>query len=195
MIHRIILILLLFVTPALGMNIHSAMMMVCKEQATGCNPGVGYNTPETTDATVLSGRMLCSRYQANCSGTWGYAYAYHTDAGNDNAKVCVYDSGATTPTDASTLVADSSCQIVSSSTDGGWDESAGKIGGSAISGNYYWLCIVADTTAWYNGIEVNGAKTVYENESSNYGSPPANLDGTWGTFTTTADLALYVVIE
>lgn len=191
----IILAILLFVTPVMGMNLHSAMMMVCKEQATGCNPGLGYNTEETTDANVRSGRMLCARYQANCSGTWGYAYTYHTDSGSDNAKVCVYDSGNTTPTSDSTLVASSTCQIVSSSTDGGWDESAGKIGGTAVSGNYYWLCIVGDTTEWINGLEPSGAKTIYENTSSNYGSPPANLDGTWGTFTTTADLALYVVIE
>ena len=191
----LILAIILFATPVMGMNIHSVMMMVCKEQATGCNPGIGYNTIETTDATVFSGHMLCGRYQALCSGTFGYAYAYHTDAGNDNAKVCIYDSGAATPTNASTLVSGSACRTVASSTDGGWDESDAKIGGSAVNGNYYWVCIVADTTDWYNGIEVNGAKTVYENESSNYGSPPADLTGTWGTFTTTADLAIYVVIE
>lgn len=191
----IILAILLFAIPCHAVNLHQAMMAVCTPQASGCNPGVGYNNPETTDANVNDGHMFCSRYQALCSGTFGYAYAYHTDAGSDNAKVCVYDSGNTSPTSESTLVASSSCQIVSSSTDGGWDESAGKIGGTAVDGNYYWLCIVADTTAWYNGLEPSGAKTIYENTSSNYGSPPANLDGTWGTFTTTADLAIYVVIE
>jgi len=114
MIHRIILILLLFATPVMGMNLHSAMMMVTKQQAVSCTTaddseiyhpvsqdGTGYSTLgyAATKVTLSSATMVTTFLAKICdivttSGTVTMLLYSH-NAGSDEPDDAIADTDST----------------------------------------------------------------------------------------------------
>ena len=168
-----------------------------KNAAPSCNPAtneVGDRGEYATGMNVAENNMKCIPYTADCSGTLGYAYAYHSGTDAENVKVVVYSDAAAggAPVVGDLKIAASAA--MSSSTDAEWAQSSGKLGGSVTSGNPYWVCLVSDSTVWVNNIQTTGSVSIWLNTGSNYAAPPDNLDGTWGE-TTTNEVSVYVAIE
>lgn len=196
MLTRILLALLLFCTPAFADD-DDTVVVGCPT-GVACNPAtddVGDRAEYATGMNVAENNMKCMPYTASCSGTLGYAYAFHNGTSNENVKIVVYSDAAAggAPVIGDTKVGSASAAMASS-TDAEWVQSSGKLGGSVVSGNPYFVCLISDSTVWSQRFQSTGASSIWLNELSNYTTPPANLDGTWAE-TTTNEVSVYVAIE
>lgn len=199
----LILAIILFATPTLGMNLHSAMMMVTKQQAIACSSStdeVGNRTEITSIAAALEQQdMYCVIYTPDCTsgcttGTLGYAYLYHNSTGSDNAKVCVYSDDGDGIRNVDDLKI--ACSGVMASSSAEWKKSTDKLTGSITCASPYWLCVTTDNTQWTIGYKNTGDKSAKVQVSdSMYTSPPDNLTGTWDAYDASMDWSVYVEIE
>ncbi len=188
-----ILALILFATPVMGMNLHSAMMMVTKQQS-ACSSA----TNEVGDRTEYAGSLgmgtnfvSCVAYTADCSGNLAYAYAFHQGTTSENLKVFVASKTGASPEDETII---SNAGVITSTTDSEWAKSSAKLTGAVTASTAYWLCWVSDTnfsmylqttgtvSRWYNPI------------TGSYATPTTNAGDAW-TESTTNEFSIYVEIE
>jgi hypothetical protein len=155
-----------------------------------CNPA----TNEVGDRAEYTGAVnggnddaRCLLAAAECSGTLGYGYAWHeAGSGTDNAKICVYL--------ASTRALVACSGTISSSADGAWVETPGKLGGSVTASTNYYVCVVSDESIWTHGMYTSGDATVETVLEVGYDSPVDPLPAADST-DTSANLSAYVEIE
>jgi len=154
-----------------------------KNTVIGCNPDtnkVGDSTSRSLDIYLGADDMVCMLYTADCTGTLSYGHVQHYDTGDDNAKICVYNSADQVdqaPHIHDTLIA---CSTGDRTTTSGWITMTGELSGAVTSGKKYYVCTVAGAYGW-TITKANSGGNIYVNTSSGYTTPPANLDGTWNT--------------
>lgn len=157
---------------------------------------LGQTTDYGSEHTDMSGDMIfCQRYQAPCSGSLGYGYVHHYGTASDNCKIIVYnDAGSTpgVPDSGDSKIGNTSA--ISASADQQY-KSSEKLGGSITSGNYYWVCVVADpTTGWDIVRTATSANKIYYSIYTNaYTNVPTELASLMEA--TSRDISLYVEVE
>jgi hypothetical protein len=193
----LITLLLLIATPLFG---QSTVIVAKKKAAATCSVDtneVGDRTDYTSCGgtchyNVTSTAVYCIGYTADCTGTLSYAYARHYGTNADEGKVCVYSKNSAAPPDSSDLLI--GCGTISSSS-AELAQSASEVGGSVTATAEYWVCITGGTSDFDIIRTDSGSSTVYYISSGfNYGSPPANLDGSWSN-TASRDYSMYVTIK
>ena len=156
----------------------------------GCNPAsedVGDRAEWTGAVNGTNDDAKCLLAAASCSGTLGYGYAWHeAGSGTDNAKICVYL--------ASTRALVACSGTISSSADGAWVETPGKLGSSVTAATNYYVCVVSDESIWTHGMYTSGSATVENVLEVGYDSPVDPLPAADST-DTSSNLSVYVVIE
>ena len=164
---------------------------VCGGQSVGvCNPAndeVGDRAEWTGPVNGSNDDAKCLLATASCSGTLGYGYAWHeAGSGTDSAKICVYV--------ASTRALVACSGAISSSADGEWVQTPGKLGGSVTASTNYYVCVVSDESIWTHGMYTSGDATVETVLEVGYDSPLETLPAASST-DTSANLSAYVEVE
>lgn len=156
----------------------------------GCNPAtqeVGDRSEWTGAVNGTNDDARCLLAAAECSGTLGYGYAWHeAGSGTDYAKICVYL--------ASTRALVACSGAISSSADGEWVETPGKLGGSVTAATNYYVCVVSHSSIWTHGMYTSGDSTVDNVLEVGYDSPLETLPAADST-DTSARMSVYVEIE
>lgn len=170
----IILAIILFATPAMGMNLHSAMMMVTRSQVVGILGDISESYANTN--SIAENEVDCILYSANKTGTANQAYLNHVGTNTDRCKVgvCNYDSDAPDAGDDGCLW--TSGDVISTA---GKITLTGDIGKAVTNGTSYWVCVLAGSGGCdveYN--QTDGTRTMYYEGNSyvgTYASPPTDL--------------------
>lgn len=186
----LILIALCIAASPAGAGTTTLLCGGAKGSASSCNPA----TEEVGDRAEWTGAVnggnddaKCLLAAASCSGTLGYGYAWHeAGSGTDYARVCVYL--------ASTRALVACSGAISSSADGEWVQTPGKLGGSVTASTNYYVCVVSDESIWTHGMYTSGDATVETVLEVGYDSPVDPLPAANST-DTSANLSAYVEVE
>ena len=200
---RIFFILLFIFIAGEGLAFSPAIQGAINSTATpaggSCDPAtneIGTRTASTDHyGFITSTQAICVQWTADCTGTLGYAYAYHYGASAGTGKICAYsEADADIEPDASDLLLGCSGEFTSS-TDQEWAKSASKVAGSVAvtSGTTYWLCLYGNTFHYY-GYHNLSKSWWYKDSSLNYAAPSADLSFT-PVETGYREVIMYVEIE
>lgn len=178
------------------------VMVAGKKAVAGCNPSTDYVGSKATPSGAMNidaDHASCIYTVANCSGTLGYGYAYHSGTDTDTAKMCVYqDNGSTATTADGTdqVLPSMTCQTVTSSSDGSWAQTGSKLGGSVVNGTGYFVCIVGSSGVWAQRFTSTGTVRRYDfYDTFSYASPPSDFPDSYDNYDTSSDFGAWVEIE
>lgn len=162
--------------PMLGAGGSAA---VCTESTPSVdNSEIGYLSVGAASANGTVGRMYCSLYAADCTGTLGTANIYISDAGVVlNTKISVYSTTDTSSSSAPTngaLVGASSAIGSNGNSTPMWKSSVTS-GGSVTSASKYWLCYHTDDAGSPAFYYDSGLNRYYTTVDGAYTTPPSTL--------------------
>lgn len=106
----------------------------------------------TPDASGLANYLYCGKFQAVASATGVTKFFLRTMAGTGNVKVAVYADNAGVPASSPLGYNDSGQAVLASQ----WNELSVS-SHNIVSGNWYWLCAVADAGNLLGRVASGGA--------------------------------------
>jgi hypothetical protein len=175
----LIIITLLLATPCFAGS-GSVAITLSGTAGGGSSKGkVGDSTQESTGGTATAGYVLVWRSQASASGSLNTAYLYHADTTAAAAKLIIFNSAATTPQSADSLLSASS--EINGSTSTGWKSASTT--GTVTSGSWYWVGYIIPSSYSNWSMVCNSTISMFYKTLSNsnlYTDPVTNF-ATMGT--------------